>query len=51
MIVSITLSSLIALAAGAWEHRQAREHKRGVADRESVRNTLAETTDARPRLP
>jgi hypothetical protein len=39
-IVSVALSSLIALAAiaaGVWEHRQAREHERGIADRESIR--------------
>jgi hypothetical protein len=45
-IVSVALSSLIALAAiaaGVWEHRKGREHERGIADRESVRDTLAET--------
>lgn len=45
-IVSVALSSLIALAAigaGVWEHRQARKHERAIADRGSVRDTLAET--------
>jgi hypothetical protein len=45
-IVSVALSSLIALAAiasGVWEHREGRKHERGIADRESVRDTLAET--------